>query len=103
MFACDQGFKSKEQVDKSCTSGLPVGLPVGTIKAPSSLASYEKSGSLCDIKHTKETSLLHLRNIILAFDYFLLSSPPDYALKHRSQEVRMLNDISLHSAYAATY
>ncbi len=89
---------TKEQVDKSSTSGLRS----GTSKAPSTLASQAKPGSLIG-KCNNESSPLHLRNRVLSGDYFLPSSPPDSALKHRSQEVKTLYDISLHSACAATY
>ncbi len=90
---------TKEQVDKSCTSDLPS----GTSQAPSTVASHAKPGSFCSIKNIKETSPLHLRNRILSGDYFLPCSPPDFALKHRCQEVKMLYDISLQSPCAATY
>ncbi len=90
---------TKEQVDKSGTSGLPE----RTSQAPSTIARHRNPSSFVGIKNIKETSLLHLRNRILSGDYFRLCSPPVFALKHKSQEVKTLYDISLHSACAATY
>ncbi len=89
---------TKEQVDKSCTSGFQP----GTSKVPSTVASQAKPGSLIG-KFTNDSSPLHLRNIVLSGDYCLPSSPPDYALKHKSQEFNTLYNISLHSPCAATY
>ncbi len=90
---------TKEQVDKFCTFGLPC----STSQAPSTVARHTKPGSLCHIKNIKETSLFHLRNRILSGDYFLPCLPPDSALKHRNQEMKMLYDISIQSPSAATY
>ncbi len=52
---------------------------------------------------TDESSPLHLTNRVLSDDYFLPSSPPDSAIKHKSQEVKTLYDIILYSPCAATY
>ncbi len=64
------------------------------------MTSQVKPGSLLG-KCTNESSPLHLMNRVLNDDYFLPSSPPDSGLQHRSQEVKTLYDISLHSACAA--
>ncbi len=95
----DMSGLTKEQVDKSCTSGLPT----STSQAPSTVFSHAKPGSLCGIHNIPETSLLHLRKRILCGDYFLPSSPPDSALNHRCQEVRTLYDISLQSPCPTSY
>ncbi len=89
---------TKEQVDKSCTSGILT----STSKAPSTVFSLAKPGSLFSTTK-EETHELHLRNIILSGDYYLPLSPSDTVLNHRSQEVKMLYDISLHSPCAASY
>ncbi len=57
---------TKEQVDKSCTSGFPS----GTSKAPNTVASQAKLGSLLG-KCTNKSSPLHLRSRGLSGDYFL--------------------------------
>ncbi len=62
---------TKEQVDKSCTSGFQP----GTSKAPRTVASQATPGSLIG----NDSSPLLLRNRVLSADYFLLSLPPDSA------------------------
>ncbi len=52
---------TKEQLDKSCTSGRPG----GNSKAPSTEASHFKPGSMTDIKNI---NALHFRNGILSGD-----------------------------------
>ncbi len=79
---------TKEQLDKSYTSGIQT----STLKAPSTVHSLAKPGSLFGITK-EETHDLHLRNIILSGDYFLPLSPSDSAFNHRCMEAKMLYDI----------
>ncbi len=69
---------TKEQVDKSCTSGLPT----NTSKAPSTVASQAMPDSLIG-KCINDTSPLHSRNKMQSGDYLLSSSPSDSALQQK--------------------
>ncbi len=90
---------TKDEVDKSCTSGNPRCVS----EAPSIMSHLRKPGRMTYLKNINESSLLHLRNRRLSGDYSLPCSPPRTPLTHRHVEVKMLFNISLDLPCAATY